>query len=110
MNANCEACTLGPAKIDGHAALMVHILAVAGMLFKCRQCELTWMRSYSADDRYEWTRLPERTVAPMPLGIVIPAAAARSRAVAEVSSPGGETMDHWLAIQHSWKHATRRSS
>jgi len=109
MNANCEACALGPAKIDGHGALMVHTLAVAGILFRCRRCELTWLRSYSADGRYQWTRIAETMHAGACLGVVMPSARARPAAVAKVSDTERETMDHWLAMQHSWKHTSRGS-
>jgi len=108
MNANCEACARGPTKVDGHPELRVHSLGVAGMLFKCRRCELTWMRSYSPVGRYEWTRLAERIGATGCVGIVMPSRGASPAAAAEISGAGGEAMDHWLAIQHSWKHTAHR--
>lgn len=108
MNENCEACALGPAKVDGHAALMVHSMAAAGVLFKCRRCELTWMRSYSTTGRYDWTRLPDRAAAAACIGVLMPSAGTIPTAVAEVSSAGGEAMDRWLTVQHSWKHTSRR--
>ena len=108
MHANCEACARGPAKVDGHAALMVHSLGVAGMLFKCRQCELTWMRSYSAHGRYDWTRLSDRIGAPACVGVVMPSCGASPAAVAAAPSVAGEAMDHWLAIQRGWKQSSRR--
>ena len=108
MNTNCEACARGPSKVDGHAALMVHSLGVAGMLFKCRRCELTWMRSYSSEGRYDWTRLSDRIGAPACVGIVMPACGAIPEPVAAVPDVGGEAMDRWLAIQRGWKQPARR--
>jgi hypothetical protein len=108
MNENCEACALGPSNVDGHAALMVHSMAAAGVLFKCRRCELTWMRSYFTEGRYNWTRLADRAAAAACIGILMPSTGTTPAAVAEVSSVGGETVDHWLATQHSWKHTSRR--
>ena len=110
MNTNCEACALGPTNVEGHAALAVHSMAAAGILFKCRLCELMWMRSYFTEGRYDWTRLADRAAAAACIGVLMPAARASPAAVAaEVSGAGGEAMDHWLAMQHSWKHTLRRS-
>jgi hypothetical protein len=109
MNANCEACALGPAKIEGHAALMVHILAVAGIVFRCRRCELTWLRSYSANGVYQWRRIVEPMEAGASLGVVMPSARVRPAAVAKISDTERENMDHWLAVQHSWKRTSRGS-
>jgi hypothetical protein len=77
MNANCDACARGASKVDGHAALMVHSFAMAGMIFKCRQCDLAWRRSYSSDGVYGWTRLAGRMSATAGVGIMMPAASPR---------------------------------
>ena len=106
LNANCEACSRGPAKADGHPALRVHSLGAAGMLFKCRQCELTWLRSYSLGARYAWTRLDDRAATAC-VGIVMPSVGASP--AAEASTARGDAMDHWLAIQRGWKQPSRRS-
>lgn len=107
MTANCQACALGPTKVDGHAELMVHSLAAAGMLFKCSRCELPWMRSYSPDGRYEWMRLSDRIDATACVGIVMPSSRPPPAAVAALAGAGGDAVDHWLAIQRSWKRSPR---
>jgi hypothetical protein len=110
MNKSCEACARGPSTVDGHGGLTVHSMGVAGMLFKCRQCELTWMRSYSSDGRYGWTRLADHTAATACVGIVMPSAVPSPAAVAEISGEQADAMDHWLAIRPSWKQTPRRPS
>jgi hypothetical protein len=110
MSKSCEACARGPSMVDGHDGLTVHSMGVAGMLFKCRRCELTWMRSYSRDGRYGWTRVADHIAATACVGIVMPTAGASPAAAAEISGGRGDAMDHWLAIRRSWKQTSRRPS
>ncbi len=107
MNESCEACALGPTKVDGHAALTVHSMAAAGMLFKCRRCELTWMRSYSIDGLFNWTRLPAHKAPADCVGIVLPSAGTRPAAVGAVADVAIDNVGHWPALQHSWKRPLR---
>jgi len=123
MNANCDACARGPSNVDGHAGLMVQSLGSTGMVFKCRVCALTWMRSYSGDGHYGWTRLADRTPATAWFGFIMPPARPRPAtaevvdharpatprpAAAEVAAPGGAALDQWLSIQQVLKQPPHR--
>lgn len=87
MNASCDACVRGPSKVDGHAGLMVQSLGTTGMIFKCRECALMWMRPYSGNGHYGWTRLADRMATTAWFGISMPPARPRP-ATAEVAQGG----------------------
>jgi hypothetical protein len=74
MDAQCDACMRGPAKIDGHADLRVRRLGPAGIVFQCRSCGLLWSRSYAGKDGFTWGRL-DRAAQALAVGVWIPAAA-----------------------------------
>src|SRR5690348_17143489 len=108
MSKSCEACARGPSMVDGHDGLTVHSMGVAGMLFKCRRCELTWMRSYSRDGRYGWTRVADHIAATACVGIVMPTGGASRDA--GISGGRGDAMVLWSAIRGSWTQTARRPS
>ena len=54
MNALCEACSTGPADIDGHSAMLAQSLGDMGMEFKCGNCGALWIRAVSGLSAYRW--------------------------------------------------------
>ena len=57
MEKLCEACSIGPSKIDGHGDLLVQMMGNAVMTFKCRACATIWSRSYRGEGELVWTRV-----------------------------------------------------
>lgn len=74
MDAQCDACSRGPSKIDGHPDLLVRRLGPTSIVFQCRGCGLLWSRSYSGNDGFAWERL-DRTAQSVAVGVAVPAGA-----------------------------------
>jgi hypothetical protein len=92
MNLPCAACLAGPIHIDGHPELRVFSLDAAHIAFRCRSCDMSWHRSYSARGRYTWTAESQDRI-----GLVVPSWRS-SVALASVPCPTTYPTRQWLGF------------
>jgi hypothetical protein len=50
----CAGCSARPTGIEGHRDLFTHRMAGTQMQFKCRACNLLWIRGDTGEGGFEW--------------------------------------------------------
>ena len=99
MSAPCVACDQGAVGIEGHADLRVRSLGAYGMAFTCRACGTRWDRDTPTHGVFVWAHAVDGVASRG--NVLPPSSGAEARPLPSASLQS--SLDHWLAIQSSWK-------
>ena len=59
---DCPDCDAGPVGIAGHDRLFSETMGAARMHFRCRACDLIWVRYNGEGDGFVWSRTEGKLV------------------------------------------------
>ena len=66
----CDACSLGPSGVDGHAGLFTETLGNS-LSLKCRECGALWKR-LRANGEYAWEAFTQSAAGKRDMGVSVP--------------------------------------